>query len=176
LLLVNNPHMTVAPVSSPLKVRQRKQRIWAEDASGAIVIDGTTAQHPDAYVCIAAGGTWRIAGQIKDASPAYRPVFDPAGREVARIERTSRREWELRLAGGGSATVTSRSLFMRGVTCTVGDLAGAATPGFAPQRYFTLTLTEAALARPDRDAIAVASTWICESRLAALIADSAGGD
>jgi hypothetical protein len=168
--------MTAAPVSSPLKVRERKRRVWAEDASGAIVIDGTTAQHPDAYVCDGPGGTWRIAGQIKDAAPAYRSVFDPAGRDVARIERTSRKEWELRLAAGGSATVTSRSLFMRGFTCTIGDLAHAATPALAPQRYFTLTLTDAALARPDRAAIAVASTWICESQLAALIQDAAGGD
>jgi hypothetical protein len=103
-------------------------------------------------------------------------VIDPAGREAARIERTSRKSWELRLADGAAVTVTSRSLFMRGFTCTVGDLAHAVTPALAPQRYFTLTLTDAALARPDREAIAVASTWICESWLASLITDSASGD
>ena len=168
--------MTATLVSSPLKVRQRKHRIWAEDPSGAVVLDGTTSQYPDAYVCNGPGGTWRIAGLIKEATPPYRTVLDPAGRDVARIEKTSRKHWELRLAGGGSATVSSHSLFMRGYTCTIGDLAHAATPALAPQRYFTLTFTETALGRPDRDAIAVAATWICESWLASMISDAGGGD
>ena len=163
-----------AALSSPLKVRQRKQRIWAEDASGQIVLDGTTREHwPQRYVAATAAGTQRVAAQVEAAPVPYLPVIDAAGREIARIDVARRQDWVLRLPTGESATVHRRGGGMVSPpTCTIGDFSSAVAPRLAPQRYFTLTIADAVLARPDRDALVVALAWISESTIAGLITKS----
>jgi hypothetical protein len=157
-------------ITSPLKVRQRKHRISAEDASGQVVLDGRTQEHwPERFVAATASGTHRVAAEV-EAGP-YLPVIDASGREVARVFTGRRKDWSLQLATGESAAVTGRGGFagVSAFSCTIGDLATAVTPRLAPQRYFTLTVSDAVLARPDRDALVVALVWISESTIAARI-------
>ncbi len=161
-----------AAITSPLKVKQRKNRIWAEDASGQTVLDGNTRDyHPECYVAATASGTHRVAARVETGPQTYVPVLDGTGREVARVVATGRRESTLQLATGEQALVTGRGgvLFMTPFRCAVGDLSTAVAPRFAPQRYITLTVSDAVLARPDRDALVVALAWLSESKIAGLI-------
>ena len=166
------------PMSSPLTVRQKKDRIWAADAAGQIVVDGRTREHwPERYVAETASGTHRVSARVETGPVPYLPVVDAAGREVARIDTEKRQDWVLRLVTGETATVTKHGGGMiTPFRCTVGDLSDAVAPRLAPQRYFTLTLADTVLARPDRDALVVALTWISESTIAGLITANAGGD
>ncbi|MDT4921436.1 MAG: hypothetical protein QOI15_2338 [Pseudonocardiales bacterium] len=165
-----------APLSSPLKVRQRKHRVWAEDAAGQVVLDGRMQENwPERYAAATASGTHRVAAGVEGGSEHYLPVVDAGGREVARIVMRRRQDWELLLATGERATVTSRGGGMiTPPTCIVGELSTAVTPRFAPQRYYTLTLADAVLAHPDRDALVVALVWISETTTASRIGDSIG--
>jgi hypothetical protein len=65
---------------------------------------------------------------------------------------------------------------LAGISCTVGDFSSAVAPRLAPQRYFTLTIADAVLARPDRDALVVALVWISEMTIASRISEAGGGD
>jgi hypothetical protein len=161
------------PVTSPLKVRQRKARLWAEDANGAVVIDGNYRDHrPDRYLCNAAGGGWRINAAVKSDSGSYYPVIDPSGREAARIEMGGGGS-RLRLPTGEVAEIkTSGGGLIKPFACEIVGLAWAEAPRFAPQRYFTLTLTDAALANPAVDAIAVVAVWESETNIASAIVES----
>jgi hypothetical protein len=164
-----------APLSSPLKVRGRKQRVWAEDATGQVVVDGNTREHhPQRYLAQTASGTCRVGAPV-EGSPPYLPVLDAGGGQVARIMTGRRRnDWRLELATGETAAVSARGGGMLvPPTCTVGELSSAVAPRLAPQRYFTLTLSDAVLDRPDRDALATALVWISESTIADLITTSA---
>jgi hypothetical protein len=164
-------------MSSPLKVRQRKSRVWAADASGQLVVDGRTREHwPERYVATTASGTHRVAARVETEAHPHLPIIDASGREVARIVLPRRQDWVLQLATGESAEVSGRGGFLTPITCTIGELSTAAAPRLAPQRYFTLTVSDAVLARPDRDAIVVALTWISEMTIADRIGDAGGGD
>jgi hypothetical protein len=166
-----------APMSSPLKVRQRKGRIWAADASGQIVLDGRTREHwPERYVAETATGTHRVSARVETGPDPYLPVVDASSREVAQVVTKRRKDWELRLATGQIATVTGRGGLFTPISCTIGELSSAVAPRLAPQRYFTLTLADAVLARPDRDALVVALAWISELTIAGRIGDAGGGD
>jgi hypothetical protein len=166
-----------APISAALKVRQRKHRIWAEDASGQVVLDGRTRDHwPERYVARTANGTCRVSALVETGPDPYLPVIDHSGREVARVVTGRRKKWLLQLAGGEAGPVTGRGGGMvLPCTCTIGDLSSAVAPRLAPQRYFTLTLADAVLASPDRDALVVALAWISESTIADLISRSNSG-
>lgn len=157
----------IAPISSPLRVRQRKHRIWAEDSSGAIVVDGDTRQHvPDRFVAMTASGTHRVADRVETGAEPYLPVLDARGREVARIVVVRRGHWEVRLSSGQAAPVSAHGGLLTPYSCSVGDLSRAVAPRLAPQRYFTITLSDALLAHPDCAAVVVALIWISESRIA----------
>ena len=159
-------------MSSPLKVRERKGRIWAEDSGGSTVLDGGTREHwPQRYVATTASGVVRVSAKVESGPEPYLPVIDPSGREAARIAMPRRQNWVLRLGTGESAEVTKRGGMLSGYSCTIGTWSTAVAPRLAPQRYFTLTLDDAVLARPDRDLLVVALTWISESALASVIGD-----
>ena len=164
-------------VSSPLKVRQRKARIWAEDAAGQVVVDGRTREHwPERYVAETATGTHRVGARVETGPDPYLPIIDAAAREIGRIITRRRQDWVLQLVTGETATVSDGGGLFKGPSCTVGDLSKAVAPQFAPQRYFTLTLADSVLARPDRDALVVALAWISELTIANRISDAGGGD
>ena len=166
-----------APISSPLKVRQRKGRIWAEDAAGQTVVDGRTREHwPERYVAQTASGTHRVAARVETGPDRFLPIIDASGREIGRIVTRRRQDWVLQLVTGETAQVTDRGGMFSAISCTIGDFSRAAAPHFAPQRYFTLTLADNVLARPDRDAIVVALTWISEMRIADRVTDAGGSD
>jgi hypothetical protein len=161
-----------APISSPLWVKQRKNRLWALDTDGQIVIDGRTRDPwPERYAGVTASGTHRVAAEVDTGSDKYLPVVDAGGREVARILKARRRPWVLQLNSGETAEVSERGAW-RGARCTVGDLAKAAAPWMALRRGFRLTVADAIMARPDRDALLVALTWLTESVLAVQITSS----
>jgi hypothetical protein len=165
-----------APISSPLKVRQRKSRIWAEDAAGQLAVDGRTKDHwPERYVAETATGTYRVGARVEAGPDPYLPIVDAGNREIGRIVTRRRQDWVLQLATGEASTVSERSGMLTPPTCTVGDLSSAVAPRFAPQRYFTLTVADSVLARPDRDALVVALIWISETTIAGLISDAGGG-
>jgi hypothetical protein len=165
-----------APVSFPLKVRERKGRVWAEDATGRTVVDGRTREHwPERYVATTGSGTCRVAASVDGGAEPYLPVIDAAGREIARVV-TARREWTLRLATGESVAISSGGNMFTGLSCTIGEWSKAVAPRLAPQRYFTLTVDDAVLGRPDRDALLAALVWISESRIANLITEAGGAD
>lgn len=166
-----------APVSSPLKVRERRGRIWAEDGSGQLVVDGRTREHwPQRYVAQTATGTYRVAARVDTEPERYLPVIEAGGREVARIFLPRRRDSVLRLSTGETAVVTSRGGTFAPISCAIGELSTAVAPRLAPQRYYTLTLDPSVLARPDRDAIIVALVWLSETTIAGRIGDAGGGD
>ena len=90
---------------------------------------------------------------------------------------TRRREdWLLQLITGETATVSARGGMLRGISCTIGELSDAVAPRLAPQRYFTLTLSDVVLHHPTRDALITALVWISESSIASLIQDAGGAD
>jgi hypothetical protein len=162
-------------VTSPLKVRERKGRVWAEDASGTVVIDGRNRNvHPDQFVCEAFGGTWRVQGQ--QVGEAYLAVLDPTGQEVARIASQGKRQPSLlQLPNGDSAEIEGKGGGMIiPPRCEIAGWATAVAPRFAPQRYFTLTFTDAALAHPSASAIAVVAVWQGETKIATAIIENAG--
>jgi hypothetical protein len=163
-------------VSSPLKVRHRRNRIWAEDGAGRAVVDGTTREHwPDRFVCGTPVGEWRINAKVDEGGQTYLPVLNPGGGESARIG-FSRREWSLLLPTGDVAAVTSGGGMIQGMHCAIGDLSTAVAPRLAPQRYITVTLSPGALAHACREVIAVTAVWISEMQIANLINDAGGGD
>ena len=165
-----------APITSPLKVRQRKGRIWAEDASGQVVVDGRTREHwPERYVAATASGTHRVSARVETGPDKYLPIIDASGREVARILVRRRADWILQLATGEQATVTGRGGLFAPISCSVGDLSTAVAPRLAPQRYITLTVADTVLGRPDRDALVVALVWLSEVKIASRISDAGGG-
>jgi hypothetical protein len=162
-------------VTSPLKVRERKGRVWAEDASGAVILDGRNRDvHPDLFVCEAFGGSWRVRGQ--QPGEPYVAVLDPTGQEVARVASQGKRQPSLlTLPGGDSAEITAKGGGMViPPTCEIEGWATAVAPRFAPQRYFTLTFTDVALAHPSIAAIAVVAVWQGETKIASAIMASAG--
>jgi hypothetical protein len=156
----------------PLKVRERKQRVWAETTTGATIIDGSTRVHPDVFSAAGPSGMWRIAGTVEHAGTRYHQVLDPSGAEAARIDTTDRKRWLVRLPAGETAEVSSRGSGLTGFSCTIGTWSTAKTPILAPQRYFTLTLSDATAGRPDRELIAVVATWVSESTIAMAITNS----
>jgi hypothetical protein len=163
-------------LSSPLKVRERKGRVWAEDDAGQVVLDGRTRDHwPERYVALTASGTHRVGASVEAGPDPYLPIVDAGGREVARVLTRRRQDWILHLATGESATVTGKGGMLTGISCTVDGFSSAVAPRLAPQRYFTLTLADTLLARPDRDALAVALAWISEMTIASRISDAGGG-
>ena len=164
------------PVSTPLKVRQRRHRIWAEDASGQVVVDGRTRDHwPERYVAQTASGTHRVAARVETGGPdRYLPIIDARAGEIGRIVTPRRKDWVLQLVTGETAVVAHRGGFIAPMTCTIGDLSSAAAPRLAPQRHFMLNLAPSVLAHPARDALVVALVWISESTIADMISDSAG--
>src|SRR5690349_5615764 len=138
--------MTV-PMSSPLKVRERRGRIWAEDANGGVVLDGRTREHwPERYVAQTARGTHRGSAAVKTAAEHYLPIIDAGGREFARIVMPRRDDWVLRLATGEQAAVRGKGGMLTGISCTIGEFSSAVAPRLAPQRYITVTLADAVLA------------------------------
>ena len=155
-------------VTSPLKVRERKRRIWAEDKAGAIVIDGKSGRDvsPDSYVCEGPGGTWRIAAHVSATTGAYNPLLDPTGREAARLRYVRRQGWTLELPSGETAEASSGGNLFKAFHCEIAGFTSAKAPYLAPQRYFTLTLSDAAMSHPSRDAIAIAAMWISERAIA----------
>jgi hypothetical protein len=165
------------PLSSPLTVRQRRQRVWAEDASKQVVLDGRIQEYwPERYVAATSTGTQRVSALVETAPVPYLPVLDAAGREVARIVTPRRQDWVLQLPTGESMPVHKRGGGMiTPPTCAIGDWSSAVAPRLAPQRYFTLTIADAVLARADRDALVAALAWISESTIAGLITDAGGG-
>lgn len=164
-------------MSSPLKVRERKGRIWAEDANGQVVLDGRTREHwPERYVAQTASGTCRVAAAVESGPEHHLPIIDANGREMGRILTRRRQDWVLQLATGEQATVTGKGGMLAGISCTIGELSSAVAPRFAPQRYITVTLADAVLARPDRDALVLALVWISEMTIANRIGDAGGGD
>jgi len=158
-------------VTSPLKVRERKRRIWAEDTSKNVILDGKSGREvsPDSYVCAGPGGTWRVAAHVEGPGGKYTPLLDPTGREAARLHYVRRRGWSLELPSGETAEASSGGNLFKAFHCELGEFSRAKAPYVAPQRYFTLTLTDAALNHPSRDAIAVAAVWISEQAIAAKI-------
>lgn len=166
-----------APISSPLKVRQRKGRIWAEDVAGLVVVDGRTREHwPERYVAQTSSGTHRVAARVEAGPDRFLPIIDATGREVGRIVTPRRRDWVLQLVTGETAAVTGGGGTFRPISCTVGALSTAVAPRLAPQRYITLTLADSVLTRPDRDALVTALIWISELTIADRIGDAGGGD
>jgi hypothetical protein len=164
-------------VTSPLKVRERKGRLWAEDAAGQVVVDGRTREHwPERYVAQTASGTCRVAARVEAGPSRYLPVIDATGREMGRIVTQRRQDWVLQLATGEQAMVSGKGGMFAGISCTIGELSSAVAPRLAPQRYITVTLADAVLARPDRDALVVALVWISEMTIASRIGDAGGGD
>ena len=163
-------------VSSPLKVRQRKGRIWAEDAAGQIVVDGRTKEHwPQRFVAETASGTHRVSARVDTGPDPYLPIIDASNREIGRILTRRRQDWILQLVTGESATVSGGGGMFSGISCTIGDLSTAVAPHFAPQRHFTLTLADVVLGRTERDALVVALVWISEMTIAGRISDAGGG-
>ena len=163
-------------VSSPLKVRQRKSRIWAEDAAGQIVVDGRTKEHwPQRYVAETASGTHRVSARVETGPDPYLPIVDVSNHEIGRIVTRRRQDWVLQLGTGETAMVSGGGGMFSGISCTIGDLSTAVAPRFAPQRYFTLTLADAVLGRTDRDAVVAALVWISEMTIASRISDAGGG-
>lgn len=165
-------------LTSPLKVRERKGRVWAEDSSGAVVIDGRNRNvHPDLFVCEAFGGTWRVLGRVPGEA-AFCPVIDPSGQEVARVASQGKRQPSvLQLSDGDSAEISARGGGMIvPPSCEIAGWATALAPRFAPQRYFTLTFTDAALAHRSAAAIAVVAVWQGETKIATAIMENSGSD
>jgi hypothetical protein len=165
--------------SGPLTVREKKRHIWAEDSSGSVVVDGMSgrAVWPDRFVGTGPGGSWKIAAEAANGTDTYLPLLDPGMREVARLHYVKRRGWQLHLASGElvQAEGGGSGLF-NPIRCTIGDFSSAVAPRLAPQRHFTLTLTEAAHNHPLRDALTVATVWISEQTIASIISENAGGD
>ena len=117
--------------------------------------DGTTLQTKNA--------AWRVhEGE----------VFDAASTKVALIHRnlTGR---EIELLGGERIKVGRR--LGPGHGCRFGDLADAKAPFLMPQRYFTLRLSDALLARQDRELLIGLFTSIADGTISAAIAASASG-
>jgi len=165
-------------VTSPLKVRSRKHRLWAEDADGGVILDGKDSREvwPDRYICQGLGGTWKITEPVDGPAFKYYPVIDPGGREAARIQLARRGEWALHLPSGEAATTTSGGGLLKAYHCAIGELSTAQAPYIAPQRYITVDLTPAALGHPSRDAIVVAAVWMSEAIISSKISDAASGD
>lgn len=166
-----------APISSPLKVRQRKGRIWAEDVAGQVVVDGRTREHwPERYVAQTSSGMCRVSVRVEAGSDRYLPIIDGSGREIGRIITPRRRDWMLQLVTGEIATVGGRGGMFAPIRCAIGDFSSAVAPRLAPQRYYTLTLADGVLTRPDRDSLVTALIWISELTVADRIGDAGGGD
>lgn len=138
-----------------------------------MVLDGRTQEHwPQRFVASTATGTHRVSAEVEGGPRPFLPIIDAGGREIGRVLTGRRMDWVLQLVTGEVATVTGRGNMLTSFTCTVGDLSSAAAPRFAPQRYITLTLADAVLARPDRDALVVALAWLSESTIAGLITNA----
>jgi len=165
-------------VASPLKVRARKRRLWAEDANGNVILDGKDSREvwPDRYVCQGLGGSWKISEPVDGPAFKYFPVTDPGGREAARIQLAHKGVWTLHLPNGDAAATTSGGGLLKAYHCEIGELSTASAPYLAPQRYITVELTPSALGHPSRDAIVVAAVWMSESIISSKISDAAGGD
>jgi hypothetical protein len=163
------------PLTSPLKVRQKKSRVWAENASGGVVVDGNNRdQYPDPFSCEAFGGTWRILAVPHSSDGSYFPVLDPAGNEAARVGRVAgQKGWSLSVPNGDSGLISAKGGgLVNPFSCDIEGWATAVAPRFAPQRYWTLTLSPAALSHPSAQAIAVVSVWQGEAEISNAIVNS----
>ena len=112
-----------------------------------------------------------MGAKVEGGPLPHLPIIDSTGREMARILTPRRQDWTLQLASGESAAVTGRGGMLSGITCTIGDWSKAAAPRLAPQRYFTLTLADSVLSRPDHDLVLVALVWLSETTIASRISD-----
>ena len=161
--------MAFEPVSSPIKVVTKRKTFVGTSAGGGVIFEGRT-DGDDVLTCNYSGGTLRIV-RTMDASGKRSNTLaavDEAGRDLARID-TQSRVWDLRLPSGESFPVSGGRARLTGYSSAVGDFASAKAPYLAPQRYVTLTLTDAFLQRPDRDVLAVIVAWAAEDRISSAI-------
>ena len=165
-------------VTSPLTVRERKRRLKATDASGNTVLEGGGGKDvwPVRFIATGPGGTWKIDAPVTSEGGPYLPLLDPSGQVAIRMNFVRREGWRLHLASGELLESRSGGGLFKAYYCDIEGYSHAQAPLLAPQRYFTLTLTDQALAHPLRDAIAVAAIYVSESAIATLITDNAGGD
>ncbi len=151
-----------------MKVRERKGHLSAQDKAGATVLEGGREGTGD-FVATSANGRWRIGSQVSDARGKHVPVFDAANREVATLRSPGRGEHAIELPTGESFLASGSKWSTKGFALTIGELASAKAPFFAPQRYFTLTLTDRLLSRPDRELLAAICMWMAESHISMAI-------
>jgi hypothetical protein len=163
-------------VTSPLTVRVRKHRWKVTDSAGNVVIEGGGGRDvwPVRFVATGPGGTWKIDAPAEKGS--HLPLRDPGGREVARLNYVRRQGWRLQLASGELLEAEKGGGLFKAYFCDLEGFSHAQAPYLAPQRHITVTLTDAALAHPLRDAIALAAVWISESTIASLITENSSSD
>jgi hypothetical protein len=99
-------------------------------------------------------------------------VLDAAGATVASVRHRRFQGEDIALAGGEVIELRGNRLQV-GHGCRFGDLAAAKAPFLAPQRYFTLTLSDALLAREDRELLIALMTCLAESHISISISVSA---
>lgn len=169
--------MAPAPIgSSPLKVTTTEggTLLLAESPDGRILVEGRrgAAAEPSAAIMETAGGTWRF--EHREPGETQEHVYDDYGDVVASITRRHMRPGEIELADGERIGVSSgRGRFSHG--CAFGELALASAPMLRPDRFFTLKLSNALLARDDCELIVAIAAHVGESEIASSIEQSRPG-
>ena len=156
-------------VTTPLKVRTAKGgRIWAEASDGTVVVEGIRgrAAGPDFATLETAHGTWHVRRPENRGEPTA--VLDALGRQVATYEKHLMRRGELTLAGGETLPVTGARLSFSH-SGKLGDLAHGKAPFLRPGRHYTLTLSEALLARDDRELLTALAAHLIQTEIDASI-------
>jgi hypothetical protein len=165
---MTEPIGSIVPIlSSPLKVRDKDGKLTAEDGNGGLVVTGTRGGHDAAEVIVlnTSGGSWRVQREVDKVNG----VLDRDGRPVANVQRRAFKSTLIELPSGESIPVTKGQLRIFGMGCSMGDLASARAPFLRPNRYYTLTLKEALLQRPDKELLVALGAYIAQGMIDAQI-------
>jgi hypothetical protein len=107
---------------------------------------------------------WRVESAGKHTSA----VRDASGATVAVIHHGRLGANDVELPSGENIKCDEPKLRM-GYRYRFGELARAKAPFVAPQRHITLTVTDALLAREDRELLLAIATGLCESAISLAI-------
>jgi hypothetical protein len=114
--------------------------------------------------------TKNAAWQVRKADGGW-AVMTPESAQAALIRRHMLKGREVVLPDG--ETIRRGARVGVGYGCRFGDLASAKAPFLRPDRYFTLELSDALLARPDRELLIGVFTYLANSHIQAAIAAAA---
>lgn len=162
----------LAPIGqSPLRMTNKNRELRGVDPAGGLVVFGTLGGPGplDAMTIQTHDGAWRIQRRADSENE----VLDAAGQHVGTLQHRFMRSTLIALAGGEEIPVTTGRLRLFGIGCRVGHLASARAPFFSPGRYFTLTLHDGLLERPDRAMVLALGAYVADRVIKARIQDAA---